>query len=235
MKILAVDTATFSCGVALAEDDQIIFQSAHRSRETHSRRLMPMIDAALKTTGLGLDDMDGFAVTKGPGSFTGLRIGISTVKGLAAPERKPVAGISALDALAWPLFPSPLPACVLMDARKGEVYTCCYSNDGTSLEKTGDEKAMPPAEALQTIVAPFLFVGTGAVVYRDLIQQTLGENAVFPLPCYHTISPAMIAHLGMADLKNNAATDPETLAPTYLRQPDAVVNRRKSADNDKCQ
>ncbi|MDY6822691.1 MAG: tRNA (adenosine(37)-N6)-threonylcarbamoyltransferase complex dimerization subunit type 1 TsaB [Thermodesulfobacteriota bacterium] len=225
MKILAVDTATFSCGLALAADDQILFQSAHISRQTHSRRLMPMIDAALKTTGLTLDGLNGFAVTKGPGSFTGLRIGISTVKGLAAVADKPVAGISSLDALAWPFVFTAMPVCVLMDARKSEVYTCRYQNDGNTLARITEEQALPPAEALQGLKTPHIVVGSGVEAYRDLIRETAGENAVPAMRFQHIINPAIVAHLGMQQLKNGTASTAGTITPVYLRQPDAVINR----------
>ncbi|MDY6905650.1 MAG: tRNA (adenosine(37)-N6)-threonylcarbamoyltransferase complex dimerization subunit type 1 TsaB [Thermodesulfobacteriota bacterium] len=233
MRILAVDTATFSCGVALLEGDQVVFKSVHVSRETHSRRLMPMIDNALQTTGLTVHHIDGFAVTKGPGSFTGLRIGISTVQGLAAAMQKPVVGISALDALAWPFYSSAMPVCVLMDARKGEVYTCRYRPDGKTLKKTDTEEAMPPDAALKDIHEPSVLVGSGAVAYKEVIKKQVGANAVFAPPFQNMIDPAIIGHQGLAQLIIGQIDAPDTIAPTYLRQPDAVINRQKAAVSSK--
>ena len=122
MKILAVDTATNSCSAAIVDDGIACAELTTVNNQTHSKHLLHMIDTVCDMSGLKITDMDGFAVTIGPGSFTGLRIGISTVKGLAWPLNKPVVGISSLDALAWQCIPAAYPICTLLDARKQEVY-----------------------------------------------------------------------------------------------------------------
>lgn len=127
MKILAVDTATKSCSVALTEDDAVLAETTTHSGQTHSRHLLNIVDAVIARAGLTLNQIDGFAVSIGPGSFTGLRIGISTVKGLAYGRGRPVVGVSSLEALSRQCPQTPQQICAMIDARKQEVYFCFYS------------------------------------------------------------------------------------------------------------
>ena len=126
MKILAVDTSAMSCSTAIVDNGVVRAELSTVNSQTHSKHLMTMIDTVCKISGIEVAGMDGFAVTIGPGSFTGLRIGISTIKGLAWSLKKPVAGISSLEALAWQCAPVPCLICPLLDARKHEVYSGRY-------------------------------------------------------------------------------------------------------------
>jgi tRNA threonylcarbamoyladenosine biosynthesis protein TsaB len=137
MKILALDTATNSCSVAIMDSGVVCAELTSANNQTHSKHLMTMIDTVCEVSRLEIETMDGFGVTIGPGSFTGLRIGISTVKALAWSLKKPVVGISSLDALARQCIAGPYPICTLLDARKQEVYCCRYHYHADELKKDG--------------------------------------------------------------------------------------------------
>ena len=144
MRILAVDTATQTCGVAVADDHRLMAEVTIVREETHSKHLINAIEAVLTQAATSLADLDGFAVTIGPGSFTGLRIGISSIKGLAAATGKPVAGISSLDALAFQTTVSSGLVCPLLDARKGEVYFSKFRRTGDRLNRESQERVASP-------------------------------------------------------------------------------------------
>ena len=126
MRVLAVDTATSSCSVAIVDGEELVSEITLISGETHSRHLSSLIEALTRTAGLALEQIEGFAVTRGPGSFTGLRIGIGTVKGLAVAGNRPMAGVSTLAALAWQVGPTDHTICPMVDARRNEVYAAFY-------------------------------------------------------------------------------------------------------------
>ncbi len=225
MKLLAVNTATPRCGVAVVDEERVSAHFVIDSRQTHARQLLPLIDQTLAISGLALSDLDGFAVVRGPGSFTGLRIGISTVKGLAAACDKPLTGVSSLDALAFPFRECAEPVCALIDARKDEVYACWYRFDGDTMGKLTPEEVLAPERAAATFDGPRLFIGTGARAYRGIIEQAAGKDARFVLPFQDDIRPETVAHLGLAQLRGHLTEPLERFAPVYIRPPDAVVAR----------
>ena len=149
MNLLAVDTSTRSCSVAVMTGDRIASELTSVSSRTHTTHLMAMIREALALAHTEPAALDGFAVTVGPGSFTGLRIGISTVKGLAFACGKPCVGISSLEALAAACPPHPHAICSVMDARKGQVYTAVFRQKGAGVLRIGEERAVSPEDLLQ--------------------------------------------------------------------------------------
>lgn len=223
MKILAVDTATRSCSVALTVGDRLAAEMTTTRKETHSRHLMGMIDTVLRTTGMAATDVDGFAVTRGPGSFTGLRIGISTVKGLALASGKPLAGISGLEALARQFPFSTRLICPILDARKGEVYAARYQVTGDGIREVMGERAVPPIEAVSGIDRPCIFLGDGALLYRDLISENTEAPAWFAPPGFHTLRASIVAFAAGPTLERGDADPPAALTPRYLRKSDAEL------------
>jgi len=224
VKILAVDTSTRTGSVALLEDDTILAELQVSSSETHAKRLMPVIDATRELAGIGLEALDAFADTIGPGSFTGLRIGISAVKGLAFASGRPATGVSTLDALAhaFPWFPGLV--CPLLDARKGEVYTALYrwTARGT-MEKVCPDCAVRPKEWLAGIQDACLFVGDGAVAYKETIEATLGQLAkIVPFYC-NALRASVVGVLGLEQIKKGQTADASALVPLYIRKPDAEI------------
>jgi tRNA threonylcarbamoyladenosine biosynthesis protein TsaB len=165
MKILGVDTATTSCSVAIVDETSLLSEFTIDREETHSKHLMEMIQTAVRMAGLNISDIDGFAVTRGPGSFTGLRIGISTIKGLALASEKPIVGVSSLETLAFQVSYSRDLVCPILDARKGEVYFSRYRFQNGHLIKQTKECVAPPEKVIEDLNEFCLFVGNGALLH----------------------------------------------------------------------
>ena len=228
MKILALDTATRRCSAAIVDNGLVSAELTTVNNQTHSKHLMNMIDTVCEMSGRKIADMDGFAVTRGPGSFTGLRIGISTVKGLAWSLNKPVVGISSLDALAWQCAPGAYLVCTLLDARKHEVYYCRYHFQDGELKKEGTEQVIVPTEAINDIREPCLFVGNGATLYKEEILEKLGELALFAGWNQNSIQASSVAGLSLKRFIHHQTDDVALLVPHYIRKSDAELHRKKS-------
>ena len=217
MIILAIDTASRSCSVAVVNDDDILSEITDVSGQTHSRHLMTMVDKALSMSVEHLDKIDAFAVTRGPGSFTGLRIGIATAKGLAEAAGRPLLGISSLQALAWQVFQANVVLVPMLDARRREVYAGRFTCDGSRLKALGEEGVFAPEKAVEGIATPCLLVGDGAVVYEDRLRSVLGQRMRMALPFQHIIKASTIAYLARRRL---GVTEDERmrLTPRYIRK-----------------
>ena len=170
--ILSIDTASSCCSVALtrgsATGGQVLASLSLNSSVTHSRRLLTAIDWLLVETETDWQAVAGLAVSLGPGSFTGLRIGMATVKGLATATRKPLLGVSTLDALAFNCTGGKL-ICAVLDARKKEVYTCFYRSDLCGIpRRIGAIRVVTPQRLVAEIEQPVVFVGDAVMIYGDL-------------------------------------------------------------------
>jgi len=223
MKILAVDTSSRSCSAAVVENSNLLAEIIKEDGETHSKHLMGMIKNVLELSGLVPFDIDCFAVTEGPGSFTGLRIGISSVKGLSAATGKPLAGISTLDALAAQVSPTPYLLCTLIDARKGEVYSARYRYIDGFVEKLMKEEVFLPDKAADGIGEPCLFIGDGATLYRDIIEKKLGNLAYFLPPLFNVIRASTVAFMSLKKFENNDTADAALFEPNYIRKSDVKL------------
>ncbi|HSQ86222.1 MAG TPA: tRNA (adenosine(37)-N6)-threonylcarbamoyltransferase complex dimerization subunit type 1 TsaB [Desulfobacterales bacterium] len=224
MKILGVDTATTSCSVAIVDKASLLSEFTIDREETHSKHLMDMIQAAIRTAGLNFSDIDGFAVTRGPGSFTGLRIGISTIKGLAVASEKPIVGVSSLETLALQVSYSRDLICPILDARKEEVYFSRYKLQNGHLKKQTKERVAPPDKAIDDLNEFCLFVGNGALLYKEMISEKLGEFASFAPMIHNTIRASTLAYFSMKNFENNDTDDIEKVLPYYIRKSDAELN-----------
>lgn len=218
MKILAVDTSTKSCSVAIVEKESVIAEITLSIEQTHSKHLMKMIDTVLNMSGLTVSELDGFAVTRGPGSFTGLRIGISSIKGFAMASGKPVVGVSSLDSLAMQCCFSSYLVSSLLDARKGEVYFSRYRFENGHLKKEVREQVITPVEAVCDIKEPCLFVGDAVKNYQNKIKDEIGDLAHFAPHYQNTIRASTVAHISMAKFETNDTDDNSLFAPHYIRQ-----------------
>ncbi len=226
MKILAIDTATLSCSVALVNDDRLLAENTLVNAQTHSKHIMVLIQQVLDMSGVSVSEVDGFAATHGPGTFTGLRIGMSTVKGLAEAGDKPIVGVSSLAALAWQADPSRL-ICPLIDARRSEVYFAHYRFKDGKLKEVIPETVGPVEEAIRNICSPCCFIGSGALLYDDFIREHIGGLAVFASGFQNTIRASTVAHLSRERLTNyDPARDQDCFLPRYLRLSDAEINLR---------
>jgi tRNA threonylcarbamoyladenosine biosynthesis protein TsaB len=224
MKILALDTATDSCSVAATDDGALSAELTIRKSQTHAKHLMKLIDSVLEIAGFGVGDLDGLAVTIGPGSFTGLRIGISTIKGLAHALAKPVVGVSTLKALAWQCGYTSDLICPLLDARKGEVYGATYRlHEGRLIQKTGPRVMIPDA-VVEDITSPCVFLGTGARLYRQKIVAAAGALAHFVPEGQNRLRASSVAFLSMPKFEADDTDEIAGLVPHYIRKSDAELN-----------
>lgn len=220
MKILAVDSSAKSASVAVAENGRLISECFVNNALTHSRTLMPMVDNALSQADMTLKDIDAFCVNVGPGSFTGIRIGVAAVKGLAAADNKPCAGVSTLESTAYNFADENCIVCAAMDARCNQVYTALFRCDGSDVTRICEDKAISVdelGEELSQYNEKIYLAGDGAEICFKAFGERL-ENAILSgenRRYQRAFGAALAAE------KNNEFTDSALLAPVYLRLPQA--------------
>lgn len=224
MRILALDTATQSCSTAVMDGDTLLAEAILDTHMSHSAHILGAIQSVLQWADLALEDIEGFAVTRGPGSFTGLRIALSTIKGLALAKKRPLVGVSGLEALAWQVDSGDRLICPFIDARKGEVYCAGYRRENGELVEVHQADVLAPQEALARIDAPSVFIGSGAVLYKNIIAKKIGELAVFLEPVQNIIRASTIASLSRSRFEAGHTDDVETIVPLYIRKSDAEIN-----------
>lgn len=235
MLVLALDTTTRQGSVALARDGVLLETFAGDGRITHGERLPGDLVRVLDARGLQISDVDLFAVAAGPGSFTGLRIGIAAMQGLALANDKPLVGISALDAIHDALhsltpLPSTLPpvseVAVWMDAQRGQVFSATFIGRDIAEPALVDKPAEIFARWAREHRQPAVFAGDGALAYRDQIRaQVPAAVVVDPLP---PLAPAL-ARLAVAHHAQHGASPPDAVRPIYIRPSDAELTRARQA------
>ncbi|SPF34706.1 Peptidase M22, glycoprotease [Syntrophobacter sp. SbD1] len=228
MKILAADTSTPSGSLALFDGENLTAEWTLRSGKTHNRRLLKSLDSILRKAGWDLKSIDAFAVASGPGSFTGLRIGMTTMKVLAWTTGKLYGSICSLDALAFPFCLSASPICAMIDARKSEVYCALYRPDGKGgLNLDIQHSAMSPSLLAEKILSrfsePVIFCGDGWTAYRSLLRAKLGDLVLEPPSCFHIIRAASVGELARRRFVKEESDDPRSSAPMYLRASEAEI------------
>jgi tRNA threonylcarbamoyladenosine biosynthesis protein TsaB len=228
--VLALDTTTKSGSIAVVHDEVVRVEHTGDPEVTYGQRLPAELTDVLEQAGVGIDDIDLFAVAAGPGSFTGLRVGIATVQGLAIARGKRVVAVSALEALARAGTNATHTIAAWMDAQRGEVFAALYAPDGRDL-------LIPPVSALPRAVldawaasahaGPTMFIGDGAMRHRELLRQEIGSQVrvIDPPPLAGLIGRIAVEDPGRADL-------PHAIVPIYIRKPDAELARaRRAAGN----
>jgi len=227
LKLLAVDTATMRCGVGVYRDGSALSEQTHDNGRTHSVRLMNMIDRALDEAGLRLKHLDGLAVGTGPGSFTGLRIGISTIKGLAVGSGIPVVGVCSLKALALQAGMLQTRVHAMIDARKNQVYSGIYEVSGKGPKQLCHVQVAAPEQVASAVKRPELFIGSGAVLYRDFFRRALGDQVQFAAREDNDIRAGSIALLAEEKFRRKRIYEAGTIIPDYVRKSDAEINYPK--------
>lgn len=222
MNVLAIDTSGPVCGVAICRNGAVAFEEAVINKQTHSVNLMSMVDAALSRTGMELRAMNRLAVVVGPGSFTGVRIGVSTAKGLSHGSGVPCVAIDALEAMAAgvPLFDGVV--CPIQDARAGQVYGAAFIR-GQRVLPDEPLKLEDYVEKLRPLGSRFCFLGDGMPVHQARLTELLGEQAIFAPANAAFLRPASVALL--ASDPSREELDYLSLMPLYLRAPQAERNR----------
>lgn len=223
MLILGLDTSTTTGGVAIITEERLIANYQLDITVTHSARLFPAIDVILRDVHISLNKLDGIAVAVGPGSFTGLRIGVAAAKSLAYLNKIPLIGISTLDALAFPFSQTNLLVCSILDALRGEVYAAIYKTKDGKQEKISDDIVISIPKLLEQLQSPCLFTGNGIAKHKQEIQANLDELASFSPLNLQVVLPSSIAELGMQKLSVGIQDDPLKLEPRYLRRPEAEI------------
>jgi tRNA threonylcarbamoyladenosine biosynthesis protein TsaB len=233
MKVLAIDSSSLVAGVAVLDGEQLLFEAYHHHKRNHSEILMPLVEEAFHSSGVHPNELDLLAVSSGPGSFTGLRIGISTVKGLAQALEKPVVSIPTLDALAWNIVGISGLICPIMDARREQVYTSLYRRSGEECNRLKPYSALDItylAKQLTEYNEPIVFVGDGLWAYREKLKELLEDSAVFA-PAYLACQRAStIAWLSRQEALSGNTIHYRDLKPFYLRQSQAEQKRKQQTE-----
>ncbi|KPK99434.1 MAG: hypothetical protein AMJ91_07855 [candidate division Zixibacteria bacterium SM23_73_3] len=223
MKVLGVDTSTMTAGVGIVDQEEVLVDLKFDVRVTYSEILMPTIDLALRTVELEISDLDGFALSIGPGSFTGLRIGLSTIKGLCFASGKPLASVPSLDALASLSLYCRYPVVPLLDAKKDEVYAAIYDTSEGELRRKSEYLVIGVEDLVKKISEKTLFVGSGAKLYRKELIDLLGEKACFATGEQSIPSGASVARIGLNKLASGQTENITDLEPLYIRMSEAEL------------
>jgi len=224
--VLGIETSHDLGGVALADEGGPVAEALSTERLKHSEELMNLIDATLESAGSGFEGVDGIAVSIGPGSFTGLRVGLATAKGVCLSRGLPLAAVPTLDALARMCSESSVPVHTIVDAKRGEVYWSSYEFESGVQKRTADYLALTPQRLVEVISGRTLLIGSGVDAYRDFIIGNAKDRVVFMNPNPRFPSPSIIAVMGLERLRAGQAEAIESLEPIYIRPSDAETKKR---------
>ena len=222
MRILAVETSTMAGSAALLDGDRIVGQSMLNIALTHSERLMAMVDRLLQDCEWQVESLEGVAVSIGPGSFTGLRVGIATIKGLALALSLPVAPVPTLDALASNVPFADAEVCPILDARKAEVYLSRYRSTTGRVERVWDYLALSPRDAAERLTPPVIVLGDGVAACLPFLSHHGAAVRVAP-PAQSVPSAAAVGQIGHAMLSSGDGVAADGLTPMYLRPSEAEL------------
>ncbi len=225
MNILMIDTSGPACGAAIMREGCIVYEAQLTNKQTHSQRIMPMVDSALTMSDMRIEDIDVFGAVVGPGSFTGVRIGVSTVKALAHAAGKPCVSVNALEALAANICTFDGIVCPILDARAKQVYGAIFK-DGKRILEDEALKLTLFLDQVEQMGEHALFLGDGVNVFEKAIEERLGEKAHFAPVQHRSLRAGSACALAAAKLEAGEVPDDyRTLLPLYLRAPQAERER----------
>lgn len=216
MKILGIDTSTDFLSIAIIDENGLLVNFEYPCNRQHSSSLIPLIKEMLKKSALAIKDLDAFAVGIGPGSFTGLRIGVSTIKGLALGCNKPVVGVPTLDVIATNAVYFPGIICPIIDARKGKIYSALYQSKGKGLKKISKYLLISLDKLVFKIgKRKTLFLANGVKLYKNDISKLFPKAEFAPVSLF---SPkgSVVAQMGLEKIAKGKQDDPDQLVPMYL-------------------
>lgn len=229
MKILGIESSSLVASVAVVTDDVLTAEYTVNFKKTHSQTLLPMIDQVADMLDLDLNTLDAVAAAGGPGSFTGLRIGCATAKGLGLALKKPLIHVPTLEAMAYNLWGSSALVCPIMDARRNQVYTGLY-HVRHGIEAVMEQSPMDMRELVDYLNGrgePVIFLGDGVSVYRSLIEEEMKIPYEFAPAANNRQRGASVAALGMEYYKKGMTVDAAQFAPDYLRKSQAEREREE--------
>jgi len=227
--ILSIEASTEVSSVALMGESGLISEYSLCSKVKHSRKLLPAIQRILSDQDFSMKQVDAVAVSVGPGSFTGVRVSVSTAKGLAFADNKPLIPVSSLLGLAYGFGGVGLPICAMLDARKKEVYAGLFRSINGEMNLISPEVVIAPARFCECIKEPTLFVGEGAVKYQSIIKEHLRSFASFVPPSSNLLSAAAVGEVAVQKYKLGQTVSHESLVPNYIRRPEAEIFYRNRA------
>lgn len=228
MKVLGIDTSTLASTCGIIEDEDFLGEISYKMDMSHSENLIPMIDNLLENLKIDIEDIDLFAVSKGPGSFTGLRIGLATIKSFSHALDKPLVGVSTLEALAYNLMGNKI-IIPMIDARRDRVYSGVYSSQNGELVNLREEEIYPIEEIIEIAKTydDIVFTGTGTVVYKEFLEEKLKDKfktgPISSLDC----KGSSVAALGLNKYRQGQEDDCFSLSPEYFRKTKAQRDLEK--------
>ena len=227
MKILGIDSYSLVASAAIVTDDILTAEYTVNFKKTHSQTLLPMIDEIVSMTGTDLEEIDAIAVSGGPGSFTGLRIGSATAKGLGLALKKPLIHVPTVDALAYNLWGAADLVCPIMDAKRNQVYTGIYRmREGLSIVKEQCPMDMRGLmEELNGLGEPVIFLGDGVPVYEPVIRETAKVPFSFAPAHMNRQRAAAVAALGAVYYRQGRTETAAEHGPDYMRKSQAERER----------
>ena len=225
MRILAIESAALVASAAIAEEGSLLAEISLNTKLTHSQTLLPIITELFERTGVQPEELDALAISAGPGSFTGLRIGAATAKALGSAWNKPLVPVSTLEAMAYGLWGCGFRICPIMDARRSQVYTALFETDSQgawqALEEPAAMSLEERIESLKKQEKPVVFLGDGVPVFQEIIREKMQAQALFAPPHLSRQRAGSVAALGLARLAKGETVSPGAFAPCYLRMSQA--------------
>ncbi len=223
MLVLSVDSSYSTATCALIKDDKILAEINLNDKKQHSVILMRLIDSILKEYEIDINDIDAFIISRGPGSFTGLRIGMATLKGLAFASKKPLISVSTLDALAYNSISFQGIICPIMDALRDNIYTCLYKNENNNLTPLIKEQCLNINELITILkeqTLPIIFVGDGVAKHKEFLQENIPNSFFAP---NHSNFPkaSSVGELGIKKINDGVIENIDSINPIYLRKSQA--------------
>ena len=223
MLVLSVDSSYSTATCALIKDDKILAEINLNDKKQHSVILMRLIDSILKEYEININDIDAFIISRGPGSFTGLRIGMATLKGLAFASKKPLISVSTLDSLAYNSISFQGIICTIMDALRDNIYTCLYKNENNNLTPLIKEQCLNINELVTILkeqTLPIIFVGDGVAKHKEFLQENIPNSFFAP---NHSNFPkaSSVGELGIKKINDGVIENIDSINPIYLRKSQA--------------
>ncbi|AKN32792.1 glycoprotease [Clostridium carboxidivorans P7] len=233
MKILSLDSATEAATCAVIEDNRLLGEITFNYKKQHSILMMPMIDKLLKNLKIDINSLDGFVVSKGPGSFTGLRIGASTIKGLSQGTGKPFVSVSSLDALAYNLAYTDGTICPIIDALRNNVYTALYNFVDSKLQRVSDYMIISIDDLISTINEQNLkvcFIGDAIYKFKEKLTNNI-KNINFAPAHLNVVKASSLGEIGLNLLNSGIKDDLYTFSPLYIRKSQAEREYEKKMES----
>lgn len=224
MKILAIDSSSVVATVAITDEEKIIAEYSVNHKKTHSQTLLPMIEEIVKMAEINIDELDAIAVSGGPGSFTGLRIGSATAKGIALAIKKPIIHIPTIDGLAYNMYGTNRIVCPIMDARRNQVYTGLYrfeNDEFITIEAQSQKDIMDVIKSVNEIGKSVVFLGDGTSIYKEIITKNINVDCQFAPIHMNMQRASSVAALAVKYYNEGKVIESSEHKPDYLRKSQA--------------